>query len=176
MAQVSTVIQRYISGVFTVVFILCILNSLGLYIIGVKYAIIFGVISALFNIIPYFGTWIGASIPFLFALLTGESPHLAISVLILYAIIQVTENNILTPTITGGYVRLNPLFTILSVIAGGMVWGITGMLVVIPFVATLKIIFENFDNTKPIAFLIGNDRSKKFNLNIRGLKKVFYRD
>jgi len=175
MKQISVVIQKYISGVFTVVLILCFLNSAGLYIVGLKYAVIFGIVSALFNLIPYFGTWIGASLPITFALLTGETPQLAVSVFILFAIIQFTENNILTPNITGGYVQLNPLFTILSIIAGGMVWGVTGMLIVIPFMATLKIVFENFESTKPIAFLIGNNRKRKSRFNIQKLKKLFVR-
>jgi predicted PurR-regulated permease PerM len=161
MAQISTVVQRYISGVFTVVFILCFLNSIGLYIVGLRYAIIFGIISALFNIIPYFGTWIGASFPIIFALLTGDTPGLAVSVFIMYLIIQFTENNILTPNITGGYVRLNPLITILSIIVGGMVWGIAGMLVVIPFMATLKILFENVDELRPYAFLLSNEHGMR---------------
>jgi predicted PurR-regulated permease PerM len=166
MAQISTVVQRYITGLFTVVLILCVLNSLGLYIVGLKYAIIFGIISALFNLIPYFGTWIGASFPILFALLTGDTPGLALSVFILFLIIQFTENNILTPNITGSYVRLNPLITIVSIIVGGMVWGIAGMLVVIPFIATLKIMFENVDELKPFAFLLGNEHGsqKRFTL------------
>ena len=153
--RITNLIPRYVGGIFTVVFILCILNSLGLYIIGVKYAILFGIISALFNVIPYFGTWIGASIPFTFALLTGDTPGLALGVLLLFVIIQFLENNILTPNITGTYVSLNPLFTIFFVIIGGMVWGIVGMFVVIPVGAVLKIVFEQSKSLKPYAYLIG---------------------
>ncbi len=171
MKDISTIIQRYISGVFTVVIILGFLNSIGLYIIGLKYAVIFGVLSALFNLIPYFGTWIGAFFPITFALLTGDSPSLAISVFLFYAIIQFTENNILTPNITGGYVRLNPLITILSIIVGGMVWGITGMLIVIPFMATLKILFEQVDDLKPLAYLIGNERKKKWKVVLKHVRR-----
>jgi len=86
--KISHVTPRYVGGVFTVVIILTVLNSFGLWIVGVKYAILFGIISALFNLIPYFGTWIGASIPFTFALLTGETPHLALGVIVLFVIIQ----------------------------------------------------------------------------------------
>jgi len=155
--RVSTITPRYVGGVFTVVLILCVLNSFGLWIVGVKYAILFGIISALFNLIPYFGTWIGASIPFTFALLTGDSPQLAIGVLILFVIIQFTENNILTPNITGSYVNLNPLFTILLIIIGGGVWGIIGMFVVVPIAAMMKIVFDHSKSLKPYSYLIGAD-------------------
>ncbi|MBU2650776.1 MAG: AI-2E family transporter [Bacteroidetes bacterium] len=153
--KVSFITPRYIGGVFTVVMILCVLNSLGLYIIGMKHAIVFGIISAMFCFIPYFGTWIGASIPFLFALLTGDSPNLALHVIFVFLIIQFTENNILTPNITGSYVHLNPLSTILSLIVGGMIWGLIGMFVIVPIMAIMKIIFDQFEPLQPYAFLIG---------------------
>nr|NQU91531.1 AI-2E family transporter [Bacteroidota bacterium] len=169
--DISFVSQRYLGGAFVVVLILSVLNSTGLYIIGVKYAILFGVISAFFNFIPYFGTWIGAFFPFTFALLTGNSPHLALYVLAFYALIQFTENNILTPNITGGYVQLNPFITILGLIGGGMVWGVAGMLLVMPFLASLKIVFENFDNTKALAFLLGRPISEPYMQRVEKIKR-----
>ncbi len=170
--EISFVSQRYLGGAFIVVLILSVLNSLGLYIVGVEYAILFGVISAIFNFIPYFGTWIGAFFPFTFALLTGDSPNLAFGVLILLAIIHFTENNILTPNITGGYVRLNPFITILALIAGGMVWGVAGMLLVIPFIASLKIVFENFESTKALAFLLGRPENDAYMRRVMKIKSI----
>ncbi len=157
MSKMSTVSQHYIQGVFMVILILCVLNSVGLYLVGLKYAIVFGVLSALFNVIPYFGNWIGASLPLLFSILTGESPSLFFGVLLVYVIIQFIEHNILTPNITGGNVRLNPLVTIVGIIAGEMVWGVAGMLIVIPAMASLKILFENVDSLKPLAHLLGSE-------------------
>lgn len=159
--KIKFVTPRYVGGVFTVVLILSVLNSFGLWVVGVKYAILFGIISALFNFIPYFGTWIGASIPFMFALLTGDSPHLALGVIILYIIIQFTENNILTPNITGSYVNLNPLFTIILIIIGGIVWGIIGMFVVIPVAAMFKIIFDHSKTMSAMAYLMGADQENR---------------
>ncbi len=159
--KISHVTPRYVGGVFTVVLILTVLNSFGLWIVGVKYAILFGIISALFNLIPYFGTWIGASIPFMFALLTGDSPNLALGVILLFVIIQFLENNVLTPNITGSYVNLNPLVTILLIIIGGTVWGIIGMFVAVPIAAMLKIVFEHSKAMKPYAFLMGADTERR---------------
>jgi predicted PurR-regulated permease PerM len=160
MTDISNIIQRYLGGVFIVILILCVLNSVGLYMLGLKYALIFGITSALFNVIPYFGNWIGAILPLTFAFLTGDSPKLFFSVLILYACIQFLEHNILTPNITGGNVRINPLVAIVGIIVGGLVWGVAGMLVVIPFLATLKIIFENIGSLKPFAHLLGSEEQK----------------
>jgi predicted PurR-regulated permease PerM len=170
--EISFVSQRYVGGAFMVVVILSVLNSLGLYIIGLEYAILFGVISAFFNFIPYFGTWIGAFFPFTFALLTGDSPNLALWVLAFFAVIQFTENNILTPNITGGYVRLNPFITILGLIAGGMVWGVAGMLLVIPFLASLKIAFEKFESTKAIAYLLARPENEPYQKRVKKIQKL----
>jgi len=159
--RITMVTPRYVGGVFTVVLILCVLNSIGLWIVGVKYAILFGIISALFNLIPYFGTWIGASIPLMFALLTGDSAQLAFGVLILFVIIQFLENNILTPNITGSYVNLNPFITILLIIVGGAVWGIVGMFVVVPIAAMVKIAFDHSKKLKPYSYLIGADAENR---------------
>ena len=174
LSEISFVSSRYLGGAFVVVLILSIINSIGLSIIGLKYAILFGVISAFFNFIPYFGTWIGAVFPFTFALLTGESPNLAIYVLIFYAAVQFTENNILTPNITGGYVRLNPFITILALIAGGMVWGVAGMLLVIPFIASIKIVFDNFEQTSALAFLLGRPESEPYTKRVRKIKAFLF--
>lgn len=159
--KISFVTPRYVGGVFTVVLILCVLNSFGLWLVGVKFAILFGIISAMFSLIPYFGTWIGASIPFTFALLTGDSPHLAVGVFFVFLIVQFTENNILTPNITGSYVNLNPFITILLIILGGTVWGVIGMFLVIPVAATFKIIFDHSESLKPYGYLLGADTENR---------------
>ncbi len=173
--DISTVVTRYMGGVVIVVSILCLLNSFGLYLVGMKYPIIFGVISALINFIPYFGTLMGGAIPLLFAILIGETPLLAVRVLILFIIIQFIENNILTPNIVGSSLKINPFFIIFSLIVGAMIWGIPGMLVVVPFLAMLKRIFKNFDSLQPYAFLLGTRGTQKHSISGRNLKSYFNR-
>ena len=171
--KVNKVTINYITGVFIVVFILSVLHSVGLSIIGLKYPIFLGITAALFNFIPYFGTLIGAIIPLLFSLLAMNSPNYALYVLIYFLIIQFVENNILTPNITGGSVRLNPFVTILSLILGSMVWGVAGMFMVIPFLGMLKIFCEHFTSLKPIAFLLSNRGTEKYSLTWDKIKNKF---
>ena len=168
--DISSVAARYMGGVTLVVFILCVLNSTGLIIIGVRYAILLGIISAFFNYIPYFGTLIGGAVPFLFVLLATQQPiQNAVQVGILFIIIQFTENNILTPNIVGGNVKINPFFIIIGLIFGSMVWGIPGMLVIIPFLAILRIILNNVPSLQPYAFLLGPGGTKKHRLSFKKL-------
>lgn len=170
--EVSTVTNNYVSGVFIVVLILCLLNTLGLTIIGVKYALMFGIISAVMNFIPYFGTLIGGAIPLLYTLVSPE-PEKAVGVLILFVIIQFTENNILTPTITGGRVAINPLFTIFTIIIGGLAWGIPGMFIFVPFVGMIKVVFEHIEPLKPFAKVISPENPDRPSPVVRWFKKVF---
>jgi len=171
--DVSHVTKRYMGGIFIVVLILCFLNSLGLLVIGVKYALLLGIASALCNFIPYFGTLIGGIFPLLFVLLMSNTPEKAFSVIILFLIIQFTENNILTPNIVGGYVRLNPFIIILSIIIGGMVWGLPGMFISVPFLGMFKIFCEQVTPLQPYAFLLGTQGTEKHALNFQKIKAFF---
>lgn len=171
--DISTVAARYMGGVSIVVLILCVLNSVGLLIIGVDYAILLGIVSAFFNFIPYFGTLMGGSVPMLFVLLTTSDPlHYGLYVLILYIIVQVTENNILTPNIVGGNVKINPFFIILGLMTGAMIWGIPGMLVIVPFLAIMRIIFYHVEKTRPYAFLLGPRGTQKHSITLNKIRNA----
>jgi predicted PurR-regulated permease PerM len=173
--EASKVASRYMGGIFTVVFVLCIINSFGLYLAGIRYAITLGVIAAIFNFLPYFGTIIGYSIPFAFALLTGDSAQPAFRVLLVFLIVQFTENNILTPNIVGNYVKINPFMIILGVIAGGMVWGLPGMFVVIPFLAIIRIISEHIPALHPYVYLLGTGGTRRHALTGENFRKFLNR-
>lgn len=171
--EISTVAGRYMGGVTIVVLILCVLNSTGLAIIGVEYAILLGITSAFFNFIPYFGTLMGGLVPFLFVLLTTDQPlFFGIRVAGLFLLVQFTENYILTPNIVGGNVRISPLFVILGLIVGATVWGIPGMLVIVPFIAIMKIIFSHIPSKKPYAFLLGLKGTKKYSISFRKIRSA----
>ncbi|MFW6224358.1 MAG: AI-2E family transporter, partial [Bacteroidota bacterium] len=173
--EISKVAARYMGGVLIVVLILCIINSLGLWIIGMKYAIPLGIISAIFNFIPYFGTILGGLVPFLFAILVENNPALAFRVILLFIIIQFTENNLLTPNIVGGNVKVNPFFIITGLVAASMIWGIPGMLLIVPFLAIIKIIFSHIDSMKPFAFLLGQEGTAKHSITLSKIKGLFKR-
>ena len=171
--EISKVSARYMGGVIAVVTILCFLNSLGLWIIGMRFAIALGIISALFNFIPYFGTLLGGLVPFLFALLVENDPVLAFRVIILFIIIQFIENNILTPNIVGGNVKVNPFFIITGLVAASIIWGIPGMLLIVPFLAIIRIVFSHIDSMRPYAFLLGEEGTAKHSITMSKIKKLW---
>ena len=171
--QISHVTRHYMAGVVIVVSILCFINSAGLFLIGVDYAIMLGILSAIMNFIPYFGTLIGGAIPLLYTLTVQGDPNKALAVVGLFILIQFTENNILTPNITGSKVNINPLFTILSIIVGGMIWGLPGMFVSIPLMGMVKIYCDNKPELTAFSYLLGTEGTEKHALTLDKLMRLF---
>ncbi len=173
--EFSTVVSRYMGGISTVVIILCFINTGAMILVGIDYPVVFGIVSALFTFIPYFGTLIGGTIPFLFALLTGESPSLALQVALMYAVIHFLENNILTPNIVGNNLRINPMVIIIGIIAAGMVWSIPGMFAIVPLLAMFNILCENVEQLHPYSYLFGVRGTTRHAITIQNIKKFINR-
>jgi predicted PurR-regulated permease PerM len=136
--------------------IMATLNSTVLLIIGVDYAILFGIIGAILNLIPYIGGIVAISLPMLMAFITG-TPMKALLVLLGYVIIQLIDNNYLVPRIVASKVKVNALISIIVVLIGGALWGIAGMFLSIPITAICKVVFDKITPLKPIGFLIGDN-------------------
>lgn len=171
--EISHVTKRYMGGVVMVILILCVLNSAGLLLIGVEYAIMLGVLSALMNFIPYFGTLIGGAIPLTYTLMVQGSPQKSLWVLLFFLLIQFTENNILTPNITGNQVNINPMFTILSIIIGGMLWGLPGMFVAVPLLGMFKVYCDHHRDLRAWSYLLGPTGTEEHALTLDKIKGWF---
>lgn len=148
------IVQSYLLGLLMEFGILAVLNSLGLLLLGIDYAIILGIIGALLNIIPYLGGLIGVLLFMLVAMLTKE-PVYVLHVATLYIIIQFIDNNYIVPRIVGSKVKLNALFSLLAVILGAALWGIPGMFLSIPITAVIKLILDRFEPVKHWGALLG---------------------
>jgi len=157
-------IQNYLIGLLTETGIVAVLNTLGLIILGVEYAVLLGVISALLNIIPYIGGIISMVLMIIIVLAT-KSPIYALWVLLLYSLVQFIDNNILVPKIVASKIKINEFISIVAVLVGSALWGIPGMFLSLPLIAILKVIFDRIEPLKPFGFLFGNTVSsneKKF--------------
>ena len=169
--QISKVTVKYITGVLTVVAILAVSHSIALTIIGVKYAIFLGILAATISVIPYFGTIASMVVPLTFSLILTNNPYEPLWIVGYYVFINSIENNILTPTITGGSVHLNPLVTILGLILAATIWGIPGMIVVIPTLGVLKIVCDNVHGLEPYGYILGIDKKPKKNFKFDKIKE-----
>jgi predicted PurR-regulated permease PerM len=154
------IIQSYVVGLFIEFIIIAILNSLGLLMMGIRYAFLLGVIGALLNLIPYLGAMIAATIYMLIAFITMP-PIFVLYVLIMYGVIQVIDNNILIPRIVASRVQINALASIISVIIGGAIWGIPGMFLSIPLIAIVKVVCDHVASLNAWGFLLGDKFTDK---------------
>ena len=132
---VQRVGQKYLTGMFLLIVVLGVLNSIGLLIIGLDYAFFFGFFAAILAIIPYIGTALGGLIPTFYALMTYDSPWYAVAVIAVFWFVQTLEGNFLSPYIVGSNLNLNALVAVLSLIAGGLLWGLPGIILALPFAA-----------------------------------------
>lgn len=135
--DVDKVLAGIIRGQLTVACIVGAFVTMGLYILQLKFALIIGILAAMFDVIPYFGAIIGAAPAVMLALL--ESPWMAIKVIIMFVIIQQIEGNIIHPRIIGDNIGLHPLTVIFCVFVGGEIGGLLGMLLGVPIVAIGKV-------------------------------------
>jgi predicted PurR-regulated permease PerM len=148
-------IQSYLVGLCIEAFIVAVLNSTALLLIGIEYALLIGIIGAVLNVIPYIGGITSVAIPMVLAIVTKE-PVYALWVLLAYAIIQLIDNNYLMPKIVASKVRVNALVSIVVVFVGGALWGIPGMFLSLPLTAIIKVILDHIEQLKPWGFLIGD--------------------
>lgn len=175
--KISMVGQRYLTGRVMSILILSTLYSIALLIIGLDNAIILGGLAALLTVVPYVGTTLGGLFPFLVALTTRDS-HTAFMVVIAIVAIQTIDNYFIEPNVVGGEVNLSALASIFSIIAGGAIWGVAGMILFIPMVAILKIIFDHVESLKPIGYIIGdsNGNSDRKPIFLRVKEKLFKKE
>ncbi len=157
MIRISKLSQKYLKGVFTVIVILGVLNSIGFLILGLKYAILLGFLVGFLNVIPYIGVMIGSLFPLLIALITKDSYMYAVGALGVCAITQFLENNFITPKVVGSSVSINPLASLVALIAGGTLWGLIGMVLAIPITGMIKIVCDSLPALKPYGYILGED-------------------
>jgi predicted PurR-regulated permease PerM len=152
----KTIIQSYIVGLFIELLIVAVLNSVGLLLLGIQYAIILGIIGAFLNLVPYVGGIIAIALPMIIAFVTKDSISAPLMVLLVYLFIQLIDNNLLIPKVVAKRVQINALVSVVVVIIGGTLWGIPGMFLSIPLTAIVKVIFDHIEPLKPWGFLLGN--------------------
>lgn len=154
--SVQQVGQKYFLGMSLITILIGLVNSIGLWVIGIDNPFLFGFLGATLSIIPYIGTTFGAIIPVTYAFVSHDSGWMAIAVALLFWGVQMITDNFLTPKIVGNSLKVNALTTILSLIIGAAVWGVAGMILFLPFVAMLRVVCEEYEELKPVALLIGN--------------------
>src|ERR1700753_2465191 len=155
--QTKSAIQSYVVGLLIEMIMVSSLNSVALMIIGVKYAILLGVIGGIINILPYIGGFVSILLPVLIATVTKDGYSAQLEVIASYLLIQFVDSNIIFPRFVSVKVQINALVSLIAVFLGNAMWGIAGMFLMLPMVAVLKIIFDRVDDLKPWGKLLGDE-------------------
>lgn len=138
--EINRILAGFIQGQLMIAFIVGIMETIGLMIVGMRYPLVLGMIGGLANIIPYFGPYIGA-VPALAIALT-ISPMKAVWTVVVFLAVQQIDNNFISPKMIEGKLGLHPVATIFAVLAGGEFFGIMGMLLAVPVMAILRVIIN----------------------------------
>ncbi|MFN4286220.1 MAG: AI-2E family transporter [Lacibacter sp.] len=138
--QVIDTYFHFIRGMLLVYLIVGILNSLGLLALGIRHAVLFGFLTAIMTIIPYFGIVVSALLPITMAWVTKDSIWYPLGVIGVFAFVQYLEANVIFPKVVAAQLNVSTWATLVAFVAGGLVWGVHGMILFIPFVAILKMV------------------------------------
>ncbi|MDB5003060.1 MAG: family transporter [Mucilaginibacter sp.] len=154
--NIQGILRQYILGLLLEMVIVATVACTAFWMIGIKYAVLLGIIVGLFNIIPYLGIFSALFLSVLITFATGPITN-AVEVGISVIAIHLVDANVLLPAVVGSKVRLNALITFLGIILGEMMWGLSGMFLSIPMMAIFKIIFDRVESTKAWGYLLGGD-------------------
>lgn len=154
--KTKKVINQYVLGLFLEMVIVCLLYCTGFFILGVRFALLLGVLGALLNVIPYLGFFTAFILTTVITLSTN-SPATALGAAIVLVGVHIFDGNVLMPKIVGSKMKINALFTIMSVIVGDAIWGVPGMFLALPAAAILKILSDSTGHLPPWGLLVGDE-------------------
>lgn len=138
--NIDIALQQFIRGRMLMAIFVGLLTMIYLLVLRVDFAIIIGLITCVADIIPFIGPFLGCAPAVLFAFM--DSPMKALWVLILFVIVQWVENNILAPKLIGDSTGLNPLVILISIIIGGGIFGVWGMVISVPLTSIIFILVD----------------------------------
>jgi len=152
--------RRYVFGLGMMTLILAGGYLLGFTLIKVKFAPFWAILLAFLNIIPYVGNALGLIFLLLFSFATTGGATQVLMILGIFLLIQTVEGNYLRPKIVGSSVNLNTFAAFFFLILGGYIWGVSGLILALPYAAVMKIIFEQVDFLRPVSELMDTELFK----------------
>ncbi len=136
-------VRSYIYGLVVITLISAAMNYVVFLIFGIKFALFFAVFLAILNLIPFIGNPIGLAVIMLFAIITNETMLIPLLIFIALFIMNFLQDNVIRPWIVGDKLKINAFAVFVAIIIGGMIWGVSGMILFIPITGVVKIILES---------------------------------
>jgi len=147
--------HNFIKGMIVVYLIVGILNSTGLFLLGIPHAFLFGFIASVLTFIPYVGIMVASLLPISLAWITYNSIWYPLGVVAIFAFVQYLEANLIFPLAVSSRLKINALVTIIAIFAGGIIWGVSGMILFIPFLGILKLVADRTPSLRTLAVILG---------------------
>ena len=146
---------NFIKGMGVVYLIVGTLNSIGLLILGVPHAILFGFIASILTFIPYVGIIMGSLLPITMAWITYDSIWYPVGIIGIFTVVQYLEANVIFPMAVSYRLNVNTLVMLLSIFIGGMLWGMAGMILFVPFVGIAKLVADHNPKWETVSMILG---------------------
>jgi len=162
LVQIKLAVQSYVVGLLFEMIAVSVLTTIGLYLIGVQYFILLGIITGILNLVPYIGILFAGALSILVSLTGSTDLSIILGVILVNVVVQLIDNNLLVPLFVNSKVQINALVSIVGIIIGNVLGGITGMFLAIPIIAILKVIFDRIESLEPWGYLMGDDLPKTF--------------
>jgi AI-2 transport protein TqsA len=155
--KINDGIARYLRVKVTASLILAVPIMIGLWVFGVSFPVLWGLLNFFANFIPYLGSVVGFSVPVIFTFLDLEPGWQPFAAAGLVLAIHLVMAYLVEPTMTGHAVGLSPLVILISLSFWGLCWGLVGMFLAVPLTVIIKIVLDNIPATVPIGKLLGDD-------------------
>jgi predicted PurR-regulated permease PerM len=148
---------NFIKGMAIVYIIVGSLNSVGLLLLGVPHAILFGFIASILTFVPYVGIIVGSLLPITMAWITYDSVWYPVGIVAIFSFVQYLEANVIFPVAVSNRLNVNTLVMLVSIFVGGILWGMAGMILFVPFVGIAKLIADHNPKWKTISMILGTE-------------------
>lgn len=160
--EIKSAVQSYVVGLLFEMVAVSVLTTFGLYLIGVEYCILLGIITGILNLVPYIGILFAGMLSIVVSLSGSTDLSIILGVIVVNLVVQFIDNNILVPMFVNSKVQINAFVSIVGIIIGNILGGITGMFLAIPIIAIIKVIFDRIDYLEPWGYLLGDDLPKTY--------------
>jgi predicted PurR-regulated permease PerM len=151
---------NFIKGMAIVYLLVGILNSVGLLLLGIPHAILFGFTASILTFIPYVGIVAGSLLPIAVAWLTYDSIWYPVGIIAVFTFVQYLEANVIFPFAVSNRLNVNALIMLISIFAGGVIWGVSGMILFVPFVGIAKLIADHNPKWRVLSLVLGTPNGK----------------
>ncbi|WP_221394479.1 AI-2E family transporter [Dyadobacter sp. NIV53] len=172
LGEIKSIIQSYMVGLLLETGVVALLNSIGLLLLNVQYAILLGIMAAILNLVPYIGGLVATALAVMITFINHPDGYTLAGVVGVFLAVQFIDNNFLVPLVIGSKVKINALVSIVGVLIGGALAGVSGMFLSIPAIAMMKVVFDRVDGMKPWGILLGDQTPEQANNKLFGLVSI----